>query len=172
MEPKEILCARCARQGKTCCQWSEVYTTRGDMGRIGRHTGLTGFIELARPANPEYADQSNDPVWQAHVFGRDGKRRVLKKLPSGDCLFLRPTGCQLPLDVRPLVCRLYPFSYTAAGIDPQLDAGCPRSLLAPGETLIDTLHMSLDEAREWHRILYEEILFDGDDHWPDLRLAV
>jgi uncharacterized protein len=172
MTTKAFLCARCAGQGKTCCQWSQVYTTLGDMGRIRRHTALTGFIEFARPTNPEYVDQSNDPVWQAHVFRRDGTRRILKKLPSGDCVFLGPAGCRLSLEVRPLVCRLYPFSYTAAGIGPELETGCPTSLLDPAESLIDALHMSLVKALEWHRILYEEILFDGDDDWPDLRLAV
>ena len=55
---------------------------------------------------------------------------------------------------------------------PEFDPGCPMSLLEPGKSLIDALHMSPDQAREWHHKLYEEILFDGDDDWPDLRLAI
>jgi len=172
MATKAIFCVRCAGQGKTCCQGSEVYVTLRDMGRIGRHTAFSGFCDFASPSNPAYLDQSHDPVWQAHVFRRGGTRRVLKRKPSGDCVFLGAAGCLLSVETRPLVCRLYPYSYTAEGICAEFDPGCPISLLDPGESLIDALHMSRDKAREWHRILYEEILFDGDDDRPDLRLAV
>jgi Fe-S-cluster containining protein len=172
MAIQAVLCVRCAGQGKTCCQGSEVYVTLPDVGRIGRQTASTGFCGFASPSNPAYSDQSHDPVWQAHVFRRGGRRRVLKQKPSGDCVFLGASGCLLPVETRPLVCRLYPYCYTAEGIGAEFDSGCPISLLAPGELLIDALHMSLDKAREWHRMLYEEILFDGDDDWPDLRLAV
>lgn len=172
MAAKELLCVRCAGKGKTCCQGTEVYVTLGDVGRICRQTGATDFTELAPVFNPVYSDQSHDPVWQAHVFRRDGRRRVLKRSPSGDCTFLTATGCRLSMEVRPLVCRLFPFSYASGGIGLEFDPGCPVSLLEPRESLIDALHMSPDQAREWHRMLYEEILFDGDDDWPDLRLAI
>jgi Fe-S-cluster containining protein len=75
------------------------------------------------------------------------------------------------LDTRPLVCRLYPYVYNSGGFHAELEAGCPYDLLDPGETLMETLHMSLAQARAWHHTLYEEIMHDDED-WPDLRLAV
>jgi Fe-S-cluster containining protein len=72
------------------------------------------------------------------------------------------------MEARPLICRLYPYSYTAAGIGDEVDTGCPANLLPAGESLFDALDMSPDRAREWHRRLYEEILFDGDDNWVDV----
>jgi Fe-S-cluster containining protein len=146
--------------------------TGGDVKRITRQTGTIGFIEYARPGNPDYADQSDDPVWQSHVFRPDGTRRILKKRDNGDCFFLGLKGCTLTLETRPLICRLYPFAYNARGLYADLVATCPTHLLATGETLLNCLDMSLDMARVWHHDLYDEILHDDDDYWPDLRLAV
>lgn len=88
-------------------------------------------------------------------------------MPSGDCMFLSGTGCVLPLDTRPLICRLYPFTYTASGIDNELEKGCPQNLLADNQCLTDVLCMSLDQAYGWHHLLYEEIMSDGDDNRTD-----
>lgn len=167
MTSTDGLCVQCARQGRTCCQWSEIYVSR-DVGRIARHAGREDFYEFAAVRNPDYEDPSDDPVWTAHVFRADGTRRVLKKRPSGDCLFLGPEGCVLALSARPLICRLYPFTYDADGIRDELDAGCPSHLLAPGESLPTRLGMNREAARDWHRLLYEEILHDDDDHRADL----
>ena len=76
---------------------------------------------------------------------------------DGDCTFLGPQGCTLPLEVRPLVCRLYPYDYSQRGIRDELAPGCPLKLLRPGQGLIDEFDMNLDEARRWHQQLYEEI---------------
>lgn len=172
MSSNECLCARCAGRGKTCCQRTEIYVTPGDVGRICKHTGHFDFYEFQAPANPAYADQSDDPVWRQHVFHADGRRRVLKHRPSGDCVFLGAEGCRLPESVRPLVCRLYPYTYTAAGIDPEPDAACPRDLLPPGRSVTEELRMPMGRALAWHHLLYEEIMSDGDDDWTDLRFAV
>ncbi len=160
MSDQEFLCVRCARQMKTCCQRSEIYTTPRDVERISAYTGRSDFGEFRVADNPEYADQDDDPVWRDHVFKSDGSRRVLKRHANGDCTFLGDAGCRLPLDVRPLVCRLYPFDYTAEGIQDDLSEGCPLELLAPGQGLIEALEMKLEDARVWHRMLYDEVLLE------------
>lgn len=157
MNDAEFLCVRCARHTVTCCQRSEIYTTLGDVQRIGEHTGREDFTEFRVPANPEYADQDDDPVWSSHVFRDDSSRRVLKRHTNGDCTFLGQHGCVLPLEVRPLVCRLYPFDYTAEGIRPELAEGCPLELLRPNQGLLEALEMNLPDAQRWHQQLYSEI---------------
>ncbi len=154
---EEFLCVRCARHMKTCCQFSEIYVTKGDVQRITTHSGQTEFHEYRKPNNPVYADQDDDPIWRDHVFRADGSRRVLKKQANGDCHFLGPQGCQLPLDVRPLVCRIYPFDYTADGIKTELSKGCPTELLRPGQGLLQALDMTLEQVIPWHKQLYEEL---------------
>lgn len=163
MSEMEFLCVRCARQQKTCCQFSEIFTTRGDVQRIEAHTDRRGFTEFRVPDNPEYLDQDDDPVWRDNVFRRDGSRRVLRRLPNGDCTFLGDRGCTLPLEVRPLVCRLYPYDYTSEGIRDELQHGCPVQLLAPGQGLIEALDMNIDDARRWHGQLYEEIEMEDSE---------
>lgn len=157
MPPEEFLCVRCARYMRTCCQTCEVYVSPGDVQRIADHTGRADFYEFRVPDNPEYLHNEDDPLWQTATFRADGTRRVLRRRPEGDCTFLGPHGCTLPLDVRPLVCRLYPYDYTEQGIRPQLARGCPTHLLRPGQGLIEALGMNLADAERWHRQLYAEI---------------
>lgn len=153
----EFLCVRCARHMATCCQTSEIYATLGDLERIESHTGKTGFTEFLPPKNPDYLDHDNDSTWRQNVFREDNSRRILNRKPNGDCTFLGEKGCELPLETRPLVCRLYPYDYHADGILDDLSQGCPLELLEPGQGLVQALGMNPDDARRWHRQLYEEI---------------
>ncbi|MBI2477885.1 MAG: hypothetical protein HYV60_04340 [Planctomycetia bacterium] len=82
---------------------------------------------------------------------------MLKKTPDNDCSLLGPHGCTLPLEVRPLVCRLYPYDYDERGIRDELASGCPLELLRPGQVLLEVLGMKIDDGRRWHKQLYEEI---------------
>jgi Fe-S-cluster containining protein len=163
------LCARCAQQGKTCCQGREIYITPEDRQRIRLLSGKLEFVEWSPTTDPAYLDQDDDPIWQRHVLDRDGRRRILKRKPNGDCLFLGTRGCFLPMDVRPLLCRLHPLTYTADRIDAEPDEGCPRHLLSAEESVFDAIHMTMELARQWHRQLYEEIITDDHDDRIDLR---
>jgi uncharacterized protein len=159
MSTDEFLCVRCARHQRTCCQTAEVFVTRGDVRRIEAHTAATGFWEFRPPADPVYLhlEDDDDPLWRDNVFQPDGSRRVLRKQPGGDCTFLGPAGCTLPLEVRPLICRIYPFDYTADGIQDDLAPGCPLELLPPGQGLIEALTMNRADAERWHAQLYAEL---------------
>lgn len=157
MSSEECLCVRCSRQTRTCCQRSEVYVTPGDVERIAAHTGRTEFFEFRAPGSAEYLPQENDPAWRDRVFRPDGTRRILKRETNGDCTFLGPAGCTLPLEVRPLVCRLYPFDYTEAGLAEELASGCPLELLRPGEHLLTALDMRRSDGERWHQQLYAEL---------------
>jgi uncharacterized protein len=104
------------------------------------------------------------------VFRPDGSRRVLDREENGDCTFLGEKGCTLTLDVRPLVCRLFPHSYNEQGIQAELSEGCPTSLLEPGKTLLVTLDMRRSDADRWHKMLYRELEMEKTDaDRPDLR---
>jgi Fe-S-cluster containining protein len=162
MPNEEFLCARCARHMKTCCQTPEIYVTPGDFERIASHTGRRDFSHFRIPTDPVYLEVDDDPVWQEHIFREDKSRRVLKKMPDGDCSFLGPQGCTLPLEVRPLVCRLYPYDYDERGIRDELTRGCPLELLRPGQKLLEVLGMKIDDARRWHKQLYEEVRLEKD----------
>ena len=157
MDRKEPLCVRCAQTQRTCCQICEIYVTPGDVERIAAFTGTGDFHEYRRPDNPEYLDQDDDPLWATRVFRPDGTRRVLRRTESAGCVFLGPNGCRLPLEVRPLVCRLYPFDYTEKGLQSVNGTMCPTRLLAPGETLLQSLDMDAETAEGWRRQLYAEI---------------
>ncbi len=162
----DFLCARCARRQKTCCQQTDIFVTLGDVERIAEHVGRRDFIEPRGARSPEYLDQDDDPLWRDTVFRPDGTRRVLKKRPNDDCSFLGPTGCVLPLETRPLICRLYPYDYTEAGIDDELGDYCPIYLLPPGVGLIEALDMRRTDAERWHERLYAELREERDAALP------
>jgi Fe-S-cluster containining protein len=156
---------------KTCCQSREIYLTPADRARIEAHTGRRDFARFAVAA-PEYLEQDDDPEWLV-IFRPDGSRRVLARREDGDCTFLGPTGCGLPLEVRPLICRLYPFDYTAAGLRDELSEGCPTQLLAPGQRLLRVLDMDRQVAEGWRAQLYAELALETTDaDRPDLRPQV
>jgi len=157
------MCLACASQGHTCCQGHDIYVTLGDCRRIGYFSGAADFFEYRGCCHADYADQGEDPLWQQHVFRKDGSRRVLKRLADGDCIFLGPGGCDLPLAVRPLVCRLYPHLYSAGRVTGAWDDECPaartqdRSLMEKG-----IAGVKQQEAEQWHRMLYTEILWEAN----------
>lgn len=170
MNPSQ-LCRECATIGHSCCQGHEIYVTRGDCRRITAFQGQSDFYEYRSCFNAEYADQSDDPLWQQYVFRADGSRRVLKRQANGDCLFLTPSGCALPLDARPLVCRLYPHLYSAMGISTQWDLECRAArTMAPNLIEQDIAGVAPNEATLWHKLLYEEILWERstDENWLNL----
>jgi len=156
-------CAQCARLQRTCCERAEVVVTDGDIRRIEAFTRRTGFWEFRAPTNPQYTDQPDDPNWVRYTMERDGTRRVLRRLDSGACLFLGDRGCTLPTEVRPLVCRLYPYDYTETEIKGMDDSYCPVDRLIPAEqraagvTMLTILGMRMEDAERWRRMLYEEL---------------
>ena len=172
----QTCCARCAQAGKTCCQQTEIYVTMNDVKRIAAYTARIDFFEYRLPADPAYLGAENDPLWQHHVFRLDGTRRVLKQQPSGDCIFLTVKGCMLGLDVRPLICRLYPLTYTGGGLETEPDGRCPVKIFCHGQTVFETFDISMQLALRWHMDLYLEMMHPQggttDENWPDLRPAV
>jgi Fe-S-cluster containining protein len=191
-------CARCAVTRKTCCQRAEIVVTTGDVARIAAHTNLSGFTQRTRPTDPAYLEPDpDDPNWGRYTIAADGTRRVLVRQDgvnpgasghrggAGDCTFLGPAGCVLPEDVRPLVCRLYPFMYTERGLDrPDSESGgldeswCPTHLffdagrralpasnLPPGTprtTMLTVLRMDPQQAEAWRAMLYAELRADHE----------
>ena len=153
----EILCVRCACHYQTCCQKTDIYVTLGDLQRIEQHTGSSDVHELRTPADPVYINQEDDPLWLAKVFRPDGSRRVLKHQENGDCIFLGSAGCTLPVEARPLICRLYPFDYSAEGLKSEPASGCPQHLLAPGQSVFEGVGISIHDAGRWHSMLYREL---------------
>lgn len=153
----EFLCVRCARHMETCCKTSEVYITPGDLERISRHSGDKDFHEFKAPTDPVYLDKGDDPAWLHFVFRDGGTRRVLKRRKDGACTFPGAAGCDLPLDIRPLICRIYPFDFNEEGLYEELARGCPTELLREGRGLLEELNMEIDSPRLWHKQLYEEI---------------
>lgn len=151
------VCGICARLGNTCCQNTEIYLTMGDIQRIAAQVSRLDFFEYRTPLDHSYLDQEDDPVWAVQTILRDGTRRVLKKKNERDCLFLTQTGCQLSMEVRPLVCRLHPLTYTMDGLAEVLDQRCLSVLHEPENALITAMGMSPDQASSWHRQLYQEI---------------
>jgi Fe-S-cluster containining protein len=149
-------CAKHALVERTCCQTSEVFVTEGDRRRIAEHTGRADFWEDRVPCDPSYLDQEDDPAWLLGAFGPDGSRPILRRAADGSCTFLGSKGCTLPVGVRPLVCRLYPFEYTEEGIR-GVGGRCPPYVVPPGSTLLDTLGMRRADAERWHGILYREL---------------
>lgn len=153
-------CARCACVRLTCCERAEITLTDGDLRRVAAWTGRDDFSERRWPQDPADAvPDPDDPDWHRGTVAPDGTRRVLRRRRGGACTLLGEAGCSLPEDVRPLVCRLYPFVYDARGLAPVESAHyCPSILLATaGRTMSGVLGMDRATAEGWRAQLYEEL---------------
>lgn len=115
------ICARCAQQSPTCC--------RIPPGREDTCFPLSAaerkILEAHSPKapGPSFAQSENSRIFQRELrrlFPRD--QGVIARLfplrhahdrlaltTEGACVFLGPAGCLLPVEDRPLYCRLYPF---------------------------------------------------------------
>jgi Fe-S-cluster containining protein len=149
---------------RTCCQRAEILVSSEDVRRIAAHTGLSpseggDFVERRAPADPSYLeDDPDDPRWRLLTVASDGTRRMLKRKPDGDCTFLGPQGCVLPTDVRPLVCRLYPWSYDQRGLLAEDADYCPTATLQPPQgRMALLLDIPVGIAEGWRSQLYAEL---------------
>lgn len=154
------LCVTCAGTGKTCCQQNDILLTQEDAKRIARHIGTAAFYEYRRPLDPGDLGDRGDANWLTYTLRPDGTRRVVLFKGGGDCFFLEATGCILPQDTRPLICRLHPLLYTEAGVS-GVSPDCPAEFLAAGETVLESVGMELATGREWHAQLYDELRREG-----------
>lgn len=160
MGTKICLCAACSIQQKTCCQERDIYLTPGDVKRIKEYIHNESFYEFRIPSDPSYLETDDDPVWKEFVFRPDKTRRVLKQDPLRNCIFLSGNGCVLTISERPLICRLHPYDYDATGLHKKLIPGCPLDLVEPGTTVEEAIGLNLNQASDWHHMLYSEILLE------------
>ncbi|QDU65642.1 YkgJ family cysteine cluster protein [Engelhardtia mirabilis] len=151
-------CVRCAKVQRTCCQRAEILLTEGDVARIAAHTGSDTFFEHRAPEAADYVEfDEDDPDWVGLTVRADGQRRMLRRAENGDCGFLGAAGCVLPTETRPLVCRLYPWDYTAEGLLESAGEYCPTELFGGLEPMNVVLGIETADARRWHVQLYEEL---------------
>jgi uncharacterized protein len=151
-------CYQCSQDGTSCCQGTQILLTSGDVLRITRFLGAFDFFTFEVP-DPNYTDPGDDPAWLTLTIRPDGRRRVLKRTVDKSCIMLAGKGCLLPITIRPLICRLHPYTYTGADIS-GVDPTCPISREGNWPVLLEQLGMAIIEARQWHRLLYRELRGD------------
>jgi len=172
-------CVRCSQNGSSCCKGTQICLTNGDILRISRFLDACNFFTIEN-ADPAYMEFGDDPGWLTLTIRPDGKRCVLRRTMDKSCTLLGENGCILPVNVRPLVCRLHPYLYTEAGIS-GVDPSCPISRQRSWPAVLDQMGMAMHKACKWHALLYCELKgakpsgSEKDDGWrqPELeRLSV
>ena len=115
------ICARCHGLGRGCCVAPAgpdhmFGLTRGEIAAMAAASGLTpAEFCLADRVAPEFLAflESLNPVFVQTMPG--GRRLRLRLSETGACCFLGDAGCRLPVEARPLYCRLYPFALNPHG---------------------------------------------------------
>jgi hypothetical protein len=83
----------------------------------------------------------------------------MKRTAGKNCTMLAEKGCILPMTLRPLICRLHPYTFKEAGIS-GVDPACPISQGENWPVLLAQMGMAIAEARKWHQLLYCELHAD------------
>jgi Fe-S-cluster containining protein len=89
-----------------CCTKYIPLIVSEDVRRVIFHTGLKAgdFVRFYQPSDVEMP--ANDRTW---IRTREGKRAMgLRKMSGGRCYFLDGVYCSIN-EVKPLLCRMYPF---------------------------------------------------------------
>lgn len=150
-----LSCMDCARAGTSCCNHYQIVLTTGDIERMASFLGHQNFFTIEPPIledmEPDY-----DPDWLPLVLGDDTRIRVLKRDANRTCFLLSATGCSLPAENRPLICRLYPYTYNEEGIL-GIDHDCPISKEMEWGTVLERLDMPAEKAKQWLSLLYAEV---------------
>ena len=113
------VCRRCSLQGPTCCRIAvgqEDFCfplSQTEKERIQEHVPHTGGFELS-PNSKAFIDYlcrlfpgEEDAAKALFPEGKEHFRLAVDSL--GACRFLGPEGCEIPQEVRPYYCRLFPF---------------------------------------------------------------
>lgn len=152
------ICFHCCQKGTSCCEGTQICLTTGDVLRIAQFLDTSNFFTIEIP-DLAYTDPGDDPGWITLTVRPDGCRRVLKRTAEKNCTMLAEKGCLLPMTIRPLICRLHPYTYTESDIS-GVDPSCPISREGNRPVLLEQLGMAIGQARKWHRQLYCELNAD------------
>ena len=152
----------CAQAGTSCCKNYQIILTTGDIQRISDFLGHQNFYTLEPPVFEDIVPDY-DPLWMPMVLKSEGLVCVLKRTPEKNCALLMETGCSLPYDRRPLICRLYPYRYTEEGIL-GIDEACPISGEKEWGFVLDKLDMPAGKAKQWISLLYAEVRNEMNPH--------
>ena len=121
-EPQKSVCAICHEQGGGCCRLGADGTERmfgltlGEVEMIAKASNKEpGSFVTADVVASEFLNDlaAIHPVFSQTMPG--GRRLRLAVTQDDACIFLGPTGCSLPIEARPLYCRLFPFWFTPGG---------------------------------------------------------
>lgn len=119
------VCARCPKLlGRSCCEVVEgqklATLTSADVRRISAYLRQRPerFSEVEWLSVGEVATyEAHYPILRGYFASSTG--RTTLRAQDGACVLFRPgEGCTLPSDVRPRLCRLYPFEVRAGFVRP------------------------------------------------------
>ena len=154
VQVEKNICGECARsRGLSCCESVEIYVTPGDIKRISSFTNSTEFY-VAAAMKGIY--RNCDPAWKDLILDANRRRNIIRLTKNGQCVFLKKEGCQLPMTVKPLLCRLHPYDFNEQGIT-GIYRYCPIAKLPNGEDVLRDMGMSSKMVKKWHATLYREL---------------
>ena len=148
-------CLDCASRNQSCCVNVHIFITSGDIERISQASDIHDFYS-SEPLTPEYFDGGGDPDWNNLILDENGCRKIVRQTETGNCIFLSEKGCRLKPDIRPLLCRIYPYDFTGRKIV-GISNYCPVSADNSWQEVLNLSQMHYHAAQEWIKQLYDEI---------------
>jgi len=161
------ICEECAKIQKTCCERNDIRIglTNGDIERIALFAACEDFYEgkaleeefRGKYANPSRYDEG-EYIYVTCLFDDEGRWNVMKRNENQGCWFITPTGCSLPPEVRPLMCRIYPYDWNDQQEIWINGTYCLASLFTDNEDLAKKVALPPEEAKRLVKLFYEEIM--------------
>ncbi len=169
----QTLCQKCAAEGGGCCtgEGSGIFVTLHDVIKINKNTNMPldqiayfGKVSEEHRRNIEHGD----PFFYKHF--RNGKVLQLKR-KGGFCKFLKNVeGCTI-FEHRPIICRLFPFSFDFKQ-DNQIKITLPKAHKRKHENcsiLYENYYRSFGANLKAMNTTKEKLLLLVDQHIHDLK---
>ena len=113
-------CVACHESGRGCCFLTDNNTdyqigiSQYDIVKIKTYINqCEGYFIVKEVVTDEFRESLSKnihPIFDK-IFNNNVALRL--KTMNGKCIFLKDDGCQLPNDIRPLYCKIYPFWLSA-----------------------------------------------------------
>lgn len=148
------ICRRCSLVGPTCCRIATGQEdfcfplSQTEKERIQEHVPHTGGFAIS-PNSKAFIDYAcrlfpgeEDAIRALFPEGKEHFRLAVDTL--GACRFLGPEGCEIPQEVRPYYCRLFPFWMVECEV---IFFDSPTCLARREEKSLNRMLRSLDMTR-------------------------
>jgi Fe-S-cluster containining protein len=164
------ICKRCHESGTGCCfvyaqsSSDQVGIFLDDIYIIQNHLNVEmGHFIVQDTVPDKYRKSLSTHIHPIFDKLYHNNTRYKLKIIDQKCIFLSRSGCKLPVEIRPLYCRIYPFWFSANGNIMVLSS---QQCLAQSKSTLSwkVVNEHFGYSEDYLKSIFAQILIYGDSN--------